>query len=102
MPNDSPAEEIEITRHDHATGGEYRARVSGAKAIGRLTWVDSQGVKVADHTLVPPEIGGRGIAARLVERLVADAQAEGFKVRPMCSYVAVAFKRHPEWSDILA
>jgi predicted GNAT family acetyltransferase len=100
-------EGLTITRHDHATGGEYRAHVPGSDAVGRLTWVDgrgagSGGVKVADHTLVPPEIGNRGVAARLVERMVADAKAEGFKIQPLCSYVVVAFQRHPEWAEVHA
>jgi uncharacterized protein len=96
-------EDLTITRHEHATGGEYRAHVPGGEAVGRLTWVDRPGpVKVADHTLVPPEIGSRGVAARLVERMVADARAEQFKIQPLCSYVVVAFKRHPDWADVHA
>jgi len=50
----------------------------------------------------PGEIGGRGVAARLVEALVADARAEDFKVHPLCSYVVAAFQRHPDWDDIKA
>ncbi len=95
-------EDVTITRHDHATGGEYRAHIAGSDVIGRLTWVNRDGTKIADHTLVPPEIGGRGVAAKLVERMIADARTEGFKIEPMCSYVAVAFKRHPEWADLHA
>jgi predicted GNAT family acetyltransferase len=95
-------EGLTITRHEHDTGGEYRAAVPGSDAVGRLTWVDRGGVKVVDHTLVPPEIGGRGVAARLVERLIADARADGFKIQPLCSYVAAGFRRHPEWSDLQA
>ena len=52
--------------------------------------------------LVPPEIGGQGVAAALVNALVADAQREGFTIVPQCSYVEAQFKRHPEWSDLLA
>jgi predicted GNAT family acetyltransferase len=95
-------EGLTITRHDHDTGGEYRAEVPGSDAVGRLTWVNRGAIKLVDHTLVPPEIGGRGVAAGLVERLIADARAEDFKIQPLCSYVAVAFRRHPEWSDLLA
>ena len=95
-------ESLTITRHDRGANGEYHAHVPGSVAVGRLTWYLEDGVKVADHTLVPPEIGNRGVAAKLVEALIADADRDGFKVRPDCSYVAVAFKRHPEWAGVLA
>lgn len=98
--------EVTITRHGSARSGEYHAHVPGAQAIGRLTWVrrdDAAGaVRVADHTLVPPAIGGRGVAARLVEALVADARAEGFRIDPACSYVEAQFRRHPDWADLRA
>jgi predicted GNAT family acetyltransferase len=45
---------------------------------------------------------GQGVAQVLVEALVADARAQGFKIVPQCSYVAALFRRHPEWADLLA
>jgi hypothetical protein len=95
---DDPA----ITLIDEGSHGEYQARVAYSRAIGRLTWVRSGDVLTAEHALVPPEIGGRGIAASLVEALVADARAQGWKIVPECSYVAAAFRRHPQWADLLA
>ncbi|HMO69835.1 MAG TPA: GNAT family N-acetyltransferase [Novosphingobium sp.] len=95
-------ETVSITRHDHGAYGEYRAHVEGHREIGRLTWVHKDGVRAAEHTLVPPEIGGRGIAGRLVEDMVADAREAGFKVHPVCSYVVKAFEKHPDWADIAA
>lgn len=98
--------EVTITHHDQGGAGEYHAAVAGSAQIGRLTWVqdrDARGdVRIATHTLVPPEIGGRGVAARLVEALIADARAGQFRVDPACSYVDVAFRRHPEWADLRA
>lgn len=95
-------EGLTITRHQEGDHGEYRAHLHDSDHIGRLTWVERGGARIADHTLVPPQIEGRGVAARLVERMVADARAEGFKIEPQCSYVVVAFKRHPEWADVKA
>lgn len=91
---------VTITRHEAGTRGEYHAHVAGSDEIGRLTWVERGGVRYAEHTLVPPPIGGRGVAARLVEAMVADARENGFKVGPVCSYVVTAFQRHPEWADV--
>jgi len=98
----NPMENVTITRHDYTSHGEYRAHVEGHSHIGRLTWTQEDGIRSADHTIVPPEIGGRGIAAMLVEDLVADAREQGFKVKPLCSYVVRAFQKHPEWADIAA
>jgi predicted GNAT family acetyltransferase len=95
-------ESVTITRHETAHAGEYRAEVEGSAHVGRLTWVERAGARVAEHTLVPREIGGRGIAARLVEALVADAEQQGFRIVPECSYVAAAFERHPEWKHLRA
>lgn len=54
------------------------------------------------HTGVPAQLEGRGIAAALVKAALNWARAEGHKVNPLCSYVRVYIKRHPEWQDLLA
>jgi hypothetical protein len=91
-----------ITHEDQGAEGEYQARVADSAVFGRLTYMRHGNVLTAEHALVPPEIGGRGIAAKLVEALIADARAKGWTIVPQCSYVAAAFKRHPEWADLLA
>ena len=58
-------DQVSITRHGGGQAGEYRAHVAGQTAIGRLTWQARGTARVADHTLVPKAIGGRGVAARL-------------------------------------
>lgn len=93
---------IEITHTGTDAHGEYRATVPGSDAVGRLTWQARGGARIADHTIVPPEIGGRGVAAALVDALVADARSEGFTIVPQCSYVEAQFRRHPEWSELRA
>jgi len=95
------SETVEITHHTDGNGGEYRAIVPGSEYFGRMTWRKAGDARLVDHTIVPPEIGGRGIAAQLVEALIADAREQGFRIIPQCSYVAAAFRRHPEWADLL-
>ena len=95
-------DELTITHHDEGVRGEYRAHLANSPQIGRMTWVKQGEARMVDHTLVPPAIGGRGIAARLVKAIVADARTQGFKVIPECSYVVAAFDSHPEWADIRA
>lgn len=95
-------EGLEITHRDETTHGEYRAHVPGSDAMGRLTWKAQGETRIADHTLVPSEIGGRGVAAELVKALVEDAKEKGFAIVPQCSYVEALFRRHPEWSEFRA
>ena len=94
--------EVTITRHEHGHSGEYHAHFAGSSLTGRLTWVERDGVRVAEHTIVPAAIGGRGVAARLVNALVSDAREHGFKIKPVCSYVVDKFDEHPEWADLRA
>lgn len=97
---------IDIVRIDQGRAGEYHAHVPGSEHVGRLTWVareDARGtVRVIERTLVPPELEGRGIARRLVEALVADARAQGFRIDPQCSYVEAQFRRNADWADLRA
>lgn len=91
---------IEIVREETPTHGAYRAEVDGVKA--ELTWRANGPIRIAEHTYVPPELRGQGIAMQLVEALVADARAQGFTIEPRCSYVEAAFRRHLEWADVRA
>jgi len=93
---------IPIIRTDETTHGAYRAELAGPSRPAELTWRASGKARIANHTFVPPEMRGRGIAQLLVEALVADARAHGFTIVPQCSYVDALFRRHPEWSDLLA
>jgi len=54
------------------------------------------------HTVVPREIGGRGIASHLIGAALADVQARDRKVVAQCSFVAGYFQKHPELADLLA
>lgn len=99
-------EAVTILRDDEGTRGAYRAKVPGTDKFAILTWrADGRPggkIRIADHTFVPPEARGKGIAMQLVEALIADARELGFTVAPHCSYVAAAFRRNPDWADLRA
>ena len=95
-----------ITHHVVGQGGKYIAHLEGEDAKGTLEWepgdeVDGKEVRIATHTLVPEAIGGRGVAAELVERLVADARKQDFLILPDCSYVAKKFEEN-DWDAVRA
>ena len=93
---------ISITHSESESRGRYEARVEAHEGVGELTYSRLSATKiVADHTGVDETLRGTGVARALVERLVADARRDGFKIVPRCSYVVAQFGRHPEWSDVI-
>jgi len=96
-PAATPQHDLE---HDLA-GRRFVVRVDGR--AGYLEYQREGDVLAITHTLVPPEIGGRGIAAQLVEAALAYARAEGLKVAPRCSYAAAYLQRHrAAYADLIA
>ena len=94
---------VTITHQDDGDHGRYVAEVAGSETTGHLDWeARGRGIRVATHTIVPPDIGGRGVAAELVKALVADARAQGFRIDPRCSYVEAMFRRNKDWADLRA
>lgn len=101
------SEKLTITHHVAGQGGRYVAMLQGEAEEGYLEWEaggtsDGTEVRVAAHTIVPRAIGGRGVAAALVARLIEDARRQGFLIRPDCSYVARKFADNPDWASLKA
>lgn len=86
-------------QHDRGAR-RFETRVDGV--IGELDYSLTGAVMTITHTGVPPAVGGRGIAAALVQAAFATARAEGWKVVPACSYAVVWIQRHPEYQDLRA
>jgi predicted GNAT family acetyltransferase len=86
-------------RHNTAES-RYEAVVEGHLSVCEYEVVDDK--MVFTHTLVPPELRGRGIAEQLVRAGLDDARKAGRKIVPACSYVAVFIRRHREYQDLLA
>ena len=49
------------------------------------------------HTIVPEEIGGRGIASALVREAYNYARAHGLKPVATCSYAVRWLEKHPDY-----
>lgn len=94
--------EISISRELMPTKGRYAARIEGVEGEAELTFSrTSPTLVIADHTFAPDSMRGKGVAKALVDRLIADARSEGFKIIPLCPYVKGQYLRHPEWADVM-
>ncbi|MCG2841748.1 N-acetyltransferase [Sandaracinobacter sp. RS1-74] len=79
-----------VTNRQAADGrsGRYELVVDGVTAYADYR-LEGDSI-IFPHTLVPPEIGGRGVGGRLVNAALDDAEARGLKVVPDCWFVAKA------------
>jgi len=94
--------DIDIVNEDGDRHGRYVARVAGISAEAELTYTHrGPGLISADHTGAPDALKGTGAAAALVDRLIADARQQPFKIIPLCPYVRARYEKHPEWSDVM-
>lgn len=91
-----------VLREDGPTRGRYVIHLAPGQDAEMTYRRQPDGTLVVDHTGVPPEFEGQGLAARLVKKLIEDAREEGFRITPVCSYVVAQFRRHPEWANLRA
>lgn len=89
----------DIAIHHDAKGQRFDAEVEGHAA--HLEYRLQGHVLAITHTGVPAAIGGRGIAAKLVQAAVDFAQAQGLKIDPRCAYAEAWMRRHPEYAGLM-
>ena len=56
---------------------------------------------IIEHTEVPAELEGKGIASRIVRTALDYARAQKLKVMPLCPFTAGFIHRHPEYQDLV-
>ncbi len=88
---------------------DIREEISGSKGRFVLTTPEgeaeltfsilSPALRIADHTAVPKALEGHGYAYKLVQHLITDAKARGYKIVPLCPYVNAQRAKHPEWAE---
>lgn len=71
----------------------FETVVDGTRAF--LTYERQGGTVAMTHTIVPPEIGGRGVAGELTRTAVGWARDEGLDIDPQCSYVRAWLSKNP-------
>jgi len=56
---------------------------------------------IIEHTEVPVELEGKGIASRIVRTALDYARTQKLKVMPLCPFTAGFIHRHPEYQDLV-
>jgi len=93
--------ELSVQFEENARQGRFFVDL-GNSHEAEMTFVRKGDEMVIDHTGVPKPFEGKGIAAKLVVAGVEFARKNERKIKPVCPYVVVQFKRHKDWADVLA
>ncbi len=75
---------------------------TGDAPLSFLSYTFEGDCVVFDHTFVPDELRGQGIAAKLARAALEESRQRRWKVIPRCSYVAAFIKRNPQFADLVA
>jgi predicted GNAT family acetyltransferase len=86
-------------RHEPARR-RFAADVAGGQAELAYTG-PREGVVTFIHTEVPSAARGSGVGDALARAGLDWARAEGLWVRPVCPFVKVFIRRHPEYADLV-
>jgi predicted GNAT family acetyltransferase len=87
--------EIVNNRSQH----RYELAVDGY--IAATYYAIADGVITFIHTEVPPELGGKGIASKLIRGALDQVRADGLKVIAQCPFVKAFIEKNPAYQDLL-
>ena len=95
-------DDVRIELEETGNKGRYAAHVAGSEEVAELTYSRvSAALVIVDHTGVPDSLRGRGLGAKLAERVVSDARQHGFRIIPLCPFFKAQAARHPDWAGVV-
>ena len=97
MKNQSSEQNLTITHNEQAK--RFETSIDGH--TGYISYQERDDTLVYDHTIVPHELGGRGIGSALVKHALNYAREQNKKVIPQCSFVSSYISEHPDYQDLL-
>jgi hypothetical protein len=86
------------------TGGKQRFELGEGNEIPYIEFIqNNQNVIFLTHTEVPRSLEGNGLGSLIVSKTLEYIRNAGYKMAPLCPFVAAYLKKHPEdGSGILA
>ena len=85
---------------DNEAGNRFELDVDGTIAF--VTYRKAPGTITLEHTVVPPELGGKGVGSRLARATLEAVRAQGRKLTVECEFIQGFMKKNPEYNDLLA
>jgi hypothetical protein len=90
---------IALDVQDNPSAKQYEAHIESATA--RIEYIKTKDKIYLTHTEVPQALEGKGIGSALVLKVLEDIEDKGLTLVPLCPFVALYLKRHPEWKKLV-
>lgn len=86
--------------HDNEAKRQFELEVEGHVAFAAY---ELNGRTITfTHTVVPKELGGKGVGSTLARGALDQVRARGLKVIAQCPFIAAFIKKNEEYADLLA
>lgn len=83
--------------HDNADDRRFELMVDGGIVHAEYNLV--QGGVMITETVTPQGLEGKGYASALARHVLADIEARGLKILPVCPFFSGWLKKHPEHAE---
>ena len=91
---------MEYALTDNTEEKQYEYKLEDG-STARVEYIKTTEKVFLTHTEVPPKHEGKGIASALIKDVLAEVEKSGLALIPLCPYVAMYIKRHPEWKRLV-
>jgi Predicted acetyltransferase len=71
------------------------------KGIAKIEYIKAKEKIYLTHTEVPQAYEGKGIGSELIRQTLEHIKEQGWTLVPLCPFVAMYLKRHPEWKTLV-
>lgn len=88
---------IKNNTHQH----RFELETDGKLSIVEYQQIDEQTLALT-HTEVDPSLEGHGVGSKLVEGVFRYVEQYNQKIVPLCPFISVYLKRHPDWNRVLS
>lgn len=69
--------------------------------MSQLTYTKREnGVLIIDETETREELQGKGLASKLVKKIVKYAREKDFKIDPLCPFAEAQFEENEEYQEV--
>jgi predicted GNAT family acetyltransferase len=94
--------DFKISHETTSQGGRWVTHSPDDKLEAYMSYVNGgDGIIIIDHTIVPGELSGKGLAKTLLKEAISYMRKNNIKTKPTCSFAKSQLQKNHDWHDVL-